>query len=54
MTRDQLERGNLRVPRDDKAAAIGLALLAWSEYGVVGFPLTDEEKALTSKPLGTD
>lgn len=44
MTRDQLERGNLRPPRDENTAAMGLALLAWSEYGVVGFPLTDEER----------
>ena len=43
MTRNQLDRGNLRPPRDDKAAVMGLAILAWFEFAVIGLPITDEE-----------
>lgn len=50
MTRDQLERGNLRPPRDDKTACMGLALLAWFEFTVVGLPITDEERRRADRP----
>jgi len=44
MSDAQTRRGNIRPPRDDKAALMGLALLAAIEYEVVGLPLTEEEQ----------
>jgi hypothetical protein len=49
MTSDQMRQGNLRLPQNESSAAIGLALLAWFEYGVIGFPLTEEEKRCNGK-----
>jgi hypothetical protein len=50
MTTEQLERGNLGVPGRDAAVRAGFVLVAQCEaleagiYGLVGMPLTHEEK----------